>query len=114
MIATNVLVDGEWYILLFSKMAKFLVDETRYEVYLASYDSPLKRVTVKNFEELNKKVEEGQGKDGDIFVLKLTLPELEIKTISGNNSKVSINSSYLGAHSILAKIDNDLYRRLWK
>jgi len=105
---SNILIDGKWYLLLFRKMAKFLVEESTYDVYFASYDKPLEKVTTINFKELDKQVKhyEDIHTVGDCFLLELELPSLEVKYNSYYN-KFSINSSKMEYNTLYGKIVNN-------
>lgn len=102
---TNVLIDGKWYLLLFRKMAQFLVEESSYNVLFVSYGSPPEKVTKENYEELDKKVKhfEDIHTSGDCFLLELELPSVEIN-VNTYNSKVSINSTYIKNNYLYHKI----------
>lgn len=102
---TNILIDGKWYLLLFRKMAKFLVEESQYDVYLASYDSPLEKVTKDNFKDLDKKVKsfEDIRTSGDCFLLELELPVLDINFTTDGRTMV-VNSKYWENNQLLNKI----------
>lgn len=107
---TNILIDGKWYLLLFRKMAKFLVEESMYNLYFASYESPLQKVTTKNFKELDKKVKsyEDIRTSGDCFLLELEIPALDIEFCT-DSSNVKVRSKYWKNNSLLPKVDKDLF-----
>lgn len=102
---TNILINGKWYLLLFKKMAEFLVEESQYNVYFASYDKPLEKVTSENFKEKDKIVKsfEDIRTSGDCFLLELELPDLEIN-FTTDKKKMVINSTYWESNSLLGKV----------
>lgn len=103
---TNIIVDGKWYLLLFREMAEFLVNKSQYDVYLSSYEEPLKKVTKENFEECNKKVEyyESIRTVGDSFLLELELPPLDIH-FNTSKGECVINSMYMKNSQLYDKIN---------
>lgn len=97
MVATNIVKNGKWYILLFEEYARFLVENTHYDVYMISYDKPMIRVNKENFDKLNENVKKFKEKhiQGDCFVMELELPPMEVVinyNIYGNTNQVEFNS----------------------
>lgn len=76
--------DNKLYLLLFSDLAKYLVEKTDYNVLFCHYDHPSFKVTKENFDwcnELNLKARETH-RFGHEFILELELPELKIESTS--------------------------------
>jgi len=97
MAATNIVKDGKWYLLLFEEYARFLIENTNYDVYMISYDKPMIKVNQVNFEKLNKNVNKFREKrtQGDCFVMELELPPMKVEinyNSYGNNTYVELNS----------------------
>lgn len=107
---TNTLIDGKWYLLLFREYAKFLVHESRYDVYFVSSENLPQKVDKENFYELDKKVKhyEDINTFGDCFVLELVLPYLDIElTTDFDKNRFRINSRYRRSDALRNKILRD-------
>lgn len=91
--------DNKLYILLFSKYAKFLVDETNYTVLFSHYNNPSFKVTKENFDwcnELNLKARETHT-FGHEFILELEIPPLKIEsTTDGYKLNSQHSSAFMG------------------
>lgn len=99
MVATNIVRNNKWYILLFEEYARFLIEKTNYDVYMISYDKPMIKVNKDNFDKLNENVKKFREKhtQGDCFVMELELPPMQIEinyNTYGNNTYLNFNSGY--------------------
>jgi hypothetical protein len=97
MVATNIVKNGKWYLLLFEEYARFLVEKTNYDVYMISYDKPMIRVNKENFDKLNENVKKFKEKavQGDCFVMELELPPMKVEinyNVYGYTNQVEFNS----------------------